>query len=76
MAGRSDHEIVPVHETLKLKEVNELLQSKHITLENLPKIFESDPQCRKIGARPGHVIKISRKDNGNAYLYYRVVVEG
>jgi DNA-directed RNA polymerase subunit H len=76
LAGKSDHEIVPVHEILKLKEVNELLQEKHITLENLPKIFESDPQCRKLGAKPGHVVKIHRDDNGNAYLYYRVVVEG
>lgn len=76
MAGRSDHEIVPVHEILKLKEVNELLQDKRITLENLPKILESDPQCRKLGARPGHVVKVHRSDNGNAYFYYRVVVEG
>ena len=76
LAGKSDHEIVPVHEILRLKEVNELLQEKHIALENLPKILESDPQCRKLGAKPGHVIKISRNDNGNAYLYYRVVVEG
>ncbi len=76
LTGKSDHEIVPVHEILKLKEVNELLQGKHITLENLPKILESDPQCTKLGAKPGHVVRISRSDNGNAYLYYRVVVEG
>ena len=50
MAGKSDHEIVPVHEILKLKDVNELLEEKHIALENLPKILESDSQCRKLGA--------------------------
>jgi DNA-directed RNA polymerase subunit H len=76
LVNKSDHEIVPVHEILKLKEVNELLESKNLRLENLPKIFESDPQCKKLGAKPGHVIKIHRNDNGNQYLYYRVVVEG
>ncbi len=76
MAGRSDHEIVPVHEILKLKEVNELLEGKKITLENLPKILESDPQCKRLGARQGHVVRINRRENGSAYPYYRVVVEG
>jgi DNA-directed RNA polymerase subunit H len=68
--------MVPVHEILKLKQVNEVLKEKNIQLENLPKILESDPQCKKLGGRPGHVIKIQRNDNGNSYLYYRVVVEG
>ncbi len=76
LVNKSDHEIIPVHEILKLKEVNELLESKGITLENIPKIFESDPQCQKLGAKPGHVLKIQRNDGGNRYLYYRVVVEG
>jgi DNA-directed RNA polymerase, subunit H, RpoH/RPB5 len=76
LAYRSDHEIVPDHEILKLKEVNTLLDGSHITIDNLPKILESDPQCKKLGAKPGHVIKIHRSDNGHSYTYYRVVIEG
>ena len=76
LANKSNHEMVPAHQILKLKDVNDLLKEKNIQLENLPKILENDPQCKRLGAKPGHVIKIERNDNGNPYLYYRVVVEG
>ncbi len=76
MPSKSDHESVPVHERLEYKEVKAVLEEKGLRIENLPKILESDPQAKKLGAKPGHVIRIHRKDGENAYLYYRVVVEG
>ena len=76
LVGKSDHEIVPAHEKLDFKQVKELLESKSIKIENLPKVFESDPQSKKLNAKPGNVLKIHRKDGENSYFYYRVVVEG
>jgi DNA-directed RNA polymerase subunit H len=76
LAGKSDHEIVPVHEKLDYKQAQEVLKEKSLKIENLPKIFESDPQAKKLGAKAGNVLRIHRKDGENAYLYYRVVIEG
>ena len=76
MSSKSDHELVPVHELMSDKEVESLLSKLNITLNNLPKILESDPQSVKLGARPGQVIRIFRKDGKSEYEYYRRVVEG
>jgi DNA-directed RNA polymerase subunit H len=58
------------------KEVSELFKKLGITIENLPKIFDTDPQAKKLEAKPGQVIRIYRKDDKNEYEYYRKVVEG
>ncbi|MDE1823566.1 MAG: DNA-directed RNA polymerase subunit H, partial [Candidatus Micrarchaeota archaeon] len=73
---RSDHENVPPHEIMSESEVKELCKEKGITTERLPKILSSDPQSVKLQAKPGDVLKIYRSDNGNEFLYYRIVVEG
>ena len=76
VALKSDHELVPVHEIMDEKEVRSLFEKMNITQNNLPKIFTSDPQAKKLNAKPGQIIKIHRTDFGNEYLYYRLVVEG
>ncbi len=76
MPSKSDHELVPVHELMTDKEVSELFKKLGITIENLPKIFDTDPQAKKLEAKPGQVIRIYRKDDKNEYEYYRKVVEG
>ena len=76
MSSKSDHELVPVHELMSDKEVSELLKKLGITVQNLPRIFDSDPQAKKLGAKEGQVVKIYRKDGKNEYEYYRRVVEG
>lgn len=76
MPSKSDHELIPVHELMSDKEVAELCKKLGLTTENLPKIFNTDPQAVKLGAKPGQVIRIYRKDSRNEYEYYRRVVEG
>ncbi len=69
------HELVPKHEILTPEEVRELLQKYGITKDKLPRIFESDPAAKIIGAKPGDVLKITRKsDVSGISIYYRVVV--
>lgn len=76
MPSKSDHELVPVHELMSEKEVSELLKKLGVYVENLPRIFDSDPQAKKLGAKAGQVVRIYRKDGRNEYEYYRRVVEG
>ncbi len=76
MPSKSDHELVPVHELMSDKEVAELFKKLGLSIENLPKIFDTDTQAVKLGAKEGQVIRIYRKDDKNEYEYYRRVVEG
>lgn len=76
MPLKSDHELVPVHELMSDKDASALFKKLGITIDNLPKIFDSDPQAKKLEATPGQVIRIYRKDGQNEYEYYRRVVEG
>lgn len=75
MADKSDHDFVPTHEILGSKETKEVLERLRIKAENLPKILAADPQAKKLGAKPGQVLRIKRNDYGNAYTYYRLVEE-
>ncbi len=75
MVSKSDHEYVPVHELLSEKEIGGILEKMGLKKENLPKIFSSDPQAKRLGAKGGQVIRVSRIDNGNEFEYYRLVVE-
>jgi DNA-directed RNA polymerase subunit H len=58
------------------KEVKELLEELDIKLENLPKIFENDPQVKILNGKPGQVVKIDREESGIKVPYYRLIVEG
>lgn len=75
MADKRDHDFVPVHELLSDKEANAMLEKLGLKRENLPKIFTEDPQAKRLGAKPGQIIKIYRTDNGHDYEYYRFVIE-
>lgn len=71
-----DHILVPKHEILKEEEVKELLRLLGISKEQLPKIKASDPIIREIGAKPGDVVKITRKSlTAGVSIFYRLVVE-
>lgn len=72
-----EHELVPKHEVMSPEEVKALLKRYHVRLEQLPQILTSDPLVRILGAKPGDVIKITRKSpiSGISY-YYRCVVRG
>lgn len=69
------HVLVPKHEVVPEEEVSALLEGFNITKGQLPKILLTDPVAKKIKAKAGDVIKITResKTAGEA-IVYRVVV--
>ena len=71
------HVLVPKHEVLPKGKVDELLQRYKITKYQLPLIKSSDPAAKAIGAKPGNVLKITRKSQtaGEAVVYRYVVKE-
>ena len=71
-----NHELVPKHEILSEKEAKELLETLNITKDQLPKILSKDPVVKILGAKPGDIIKITRRSaTAGEAVYYRVVVD-
>ena len=71
-----DHDLVPEHILLNEEEAKEVLDKYDIEKEMLPKIKESDPAAKAIGAKPGNIIKIIRKsDIAGETEFYRVVID-
>jgi len=69
------HELVPKHEIVSEEEKAELIK-KFGPLKLFPRISVNDPQVKRLGAKPGDIIKITRKsDVAGEYVYYRVVVK-
>nr|CAA32923.1 unnamed protein product [Sulfolobus acidocaldarius] len=73
----SNHELVPKHEILQLEEAYKLVKELGIKPEQLPWIRASDPVAKSIGAKPGDIIKITRKSpfTGES-VTYRYVITG
>jgi DNA-directed RNA polymerase subunit H len=71
------HYLVPKHEVLSPEERKEVLEKYRVEPYKLPHIKTSDPIVRVIGAKPGDIIKITRRSpTAGEYVYYRYVVEG
>jgi len=66
------HILQPKHTKLKPNEVEELLKKYNISISQLPKIKSTDP-CVPEGCKPGDVLKIERKEEGEINVYFRVV---
>lgn len=72
-----EHELVPKHEVLKPEEAIEVLRSLGVRPEQLPYIRASDPVARAIGAKPGDIIRITRKSpTAGEIIVYRFVIAG
>jgi len=70
------HALVPKHELLDEKTREETLKKFGITLRQLPRMLETDPMAKVLGAKPGDVIRITRKsETAGETAYYRVVIK-
>jgi DNA-directed RNA polymerase subunit H len=70
------HKLVPDHTILSEKEKKELLEKYEIRPDQLPRILANDPAVISAGAKPGQIIKITRKSPTAKYATaYRLVVE-
>jgi DNA-directed RNA polymerase subunit H len=71
-----EHELVPDHTLLSEEEVTEILKKYNITPGQLPKIKTSDVVVKQIGAKPGDILKITRKSlTAGKAVAYRLVIE-
>ena len=68
--------LISKHELLSISEVKKVSKKFNTPLEKFPKILESDPQAKKLGAKPGNMIAIHRDDPTGSYTHYRLVVKG
>ena len=69
-------ELIPQHKLLSENEAKKVSKEFGIQFEKFPKIFESDPQAQKLGAKSGQLIEIDRQESSHKYKYYRYVVRG
>lgn len=71
------HVLVPKHEILPKSKVDELLKRYKVQLHQLPLIKSSDPAAQAIGAKPGDVLKITRRSpTAGEAVVYRYVIKG
>lgn len=70
-----EHELVPKHIILSREEAKALLEKYKISPYQLPWIRESDPVCKKIGAKAGNILMIIRDSpTAGKSIAYRLVV--
>jgi len=71
-----EHALVPFHEILTEKEKTQLLTQFKVKPYQMPQVKSGDPAVKAIGAKPGDVLKITRKSTtAGEHVTYRYVVE-
>jgi len=71
-----EHALVPFHEILTDKERAALLVQYKVKPYQMPQIKSGDPAVKAIGAKPGDILKITRKSTtAGEHITYRYVVE-
>lgn len=72
-----EHELVPKHEVLSPEEASEVLRKLGVKPTQLPWISFEDPIAKAIGAKPGDIVRITRKSPtaGESIAYRYVVVD-
>ena len=70
------HQLVPKHEILPEKDHEKTLKSFNIQKDQLPKILISDPAVKRIGAKVGDIVKITRNSpTAGVSEIYRFVID-
>jgi DNA-directed RNA polymerase subunit H len=71
-----EHKLVPKHEILTQEEREKVLAEYRVKPYQLPQIKASDPAVKAIGAKPGDILRITRKSQtAGEHIAYRYVVE-
>ena len=69
------HDLVPKHEILAAPDKQALLERYRVQPEQLPKIKATDPQAKALGAKPGDILRVTRKSpTAGEAVYYRLVI--
>lgn len=72
----AEHLYVPKHEILSPDEAREVVKRYNARPEQFPYILSTDPVVTELKARPGDLIRITRKsETAGEFVYYRLVVE-
>jgi DNA-directed RNA polymerase subunit H len=70
------HELVPDHVVLSKSDVKKIIKKLDIHPEQLAKIKSDDPVVKAIEAKPGDILKITRKSQtAGKFITYRLVLE-
>ena len=73
----TEHDLVPKFKILSEDEKKQILERFKTTEDKLPKILESDPVVKKLDAKKGDVLEITRSSNvSGESVYYRIVGKG
>ena len=70
-----DNLLIPKHEILPKDREDEVFASFGIAKANLPKIRANDPMVKSLEAKPGDVVRITRKDKTGENVHYRIVLK-
>ena len=76
MSGLEPLKLIPKHELLSESAMKAIVKKLNTPIEKFPKILASDAQAKRLNAKPGNMIAISRRDPTGEYTYYRIVVPG
>lgn len=68
--------LIPEHELLSVSDSKKAAKKYGVPYEKFAKMLETDPQARKLGAKPGNIIAIHMEDPTGSYIKYRLVVKG
>ena len=72
-----EHQLVPDHKLLSKKEAEQIMQEFHIQPHQLPYIKATDPASEALSAKPGDILRITRRSaTAGEVVVYRYVVEG
>jgi DNA-directed RNA polymerase subunit H len=70
-----EHELVPEQTVLSEEERDQLLKDLQIEPSQLPKVRKSDPIIKLLRAKPGDIVRISRRSpTAGSSTYYRLVI--
>ena len=73
----STHFLIPQHELLSREESAQVLARYNGTPSQFPYILSTDSIAKEIGAKPGDMVRITRKsETAGSSTYFRYVVEG